>query len=521
MSQTQSALPPKKTRSLGRASFVFAGMTLISRVLGLLRDVLIARYFDAHLTDPFFAALRIPNTLRRFFAEGGFANAFIPVLAETKAQDELHQQSALPELIAHTTGILLTMLLAITTIGVVFSGGILWAVAQGLTEKPSQFLLGEQMLAIMFPYILLISLTALAGGILNTYERFAIPAFTPALLNLALLGACVYRAFHLNSSGLELAWAVLLGGMLQLGLQLPFLWKLKLLPRPKLGKHEGVSKILRLMVPTLFGSSVSQLTVLVNTFLASALVTGSISWLYYADRLVELPVALIGVALGTVILPKLSALKANPDPKRFASTLSWAWRWACLLGSAATVGLVSLAEPLMRAMFQYGAFSHHDANQSALALKAYGLGAGFMIGIKVLAPAFYAQQNTKTPVQAGLIAMGLNMVLALVLVKPLAHIGLAMATALASLVNISLLLWLLPPDALRHSKRFYWQIGLANGVMALVLFYAQSALAGWLLQGIAWRLSALLVLIVAGMLSYGVSLYVLGLRVRDLRLSND
>lgn len=515
---TQSALPPKKSRSLGRASFVFAGMTLISRVLGLLRDVLIARYFDAQVTDPFFAALRIPNTLRRFFAEGGFANAFIPVLADTKANDHTPDQSALTDLIAHTTGILLTMLLVITTLGVLFSGGILWAVAQGLSEKPSQFLLGEQMLAIMFPYILLISLTALAGGILNTHERFAIPALTPALLNLALLGACVYRAFHHDSSGLELAWAVLLGGVLQLGLQLPFLWKIKLLPQPKLGKHEGVSKILRLMVPTLFGSSVSQLTVLVNTFLASALVTGSISWLYYADRLVELPVALIGVALGTVILPKLSALKSNPDPKRFTITLSWAWQWACLLGSAAAVGLVCLSEPLMRALFQYGAFSHHDAQQSALALKAYGLGAGFMIGIKVLAPAFYAQQNTKTPVKAGLIAMGCNIMLALLLVKPLTHIGLAMATALSSLLNLSLLLLFLPENALNHSKRFYGQIVLANGVMAGVLWFGQSALSGWFDLGVAWRLSALLLLILAGLLTYGASLYALGVRPRQLRL---
>ncbi|MDO4435392.1 MAG: murein biosynthesis integral membrane protein MurJ [Cardiobacteriaceae bacterium] len=523
---SQSALPtnttPPKARSLGRSSFVFAGMTLISRFLGLARDVLIARYFDAHITDPFFAALRIPNTLRRFFAEGGFANAFIPVLAQTKAEDEQLNQNNLPNLIAHTTGTLLTALIIISALGVIFSGSILLLVAQGLSEKPEQLLLGEEMLAIMFPYILLISLTALAGGILNTFERFAIPALTPALLNIALLLACLWRAFHEESSGVELAWAVLWGGVAQLSLQIPFLIKLKLLKRPRLAKHEGVGRILRLMLPTLFGSSVSQLTVLVNTLLASSLMTGSISWLYYADRLVELPVALIGVALGTVILPKLSSLKSDPDPKRFEQTLSWAWQWALILGSAAAVGLVCLAKPLMQSLFQYGAFSVHDAEQSALALQVYGLGAGFMIIIKVLAPAFYARQDTKTPVKAGLIAMGVNLILAVMLVQPFAHLGLAAATALSSLVNMVLLnAFLRHHTTLRPPKLFYAQILIANLIMACALISSQNTLAHYFTAASWQRFTALLALITLGLLCYGASLYLLGLRPHHLRLAKD
>ncbi|WP_282955980.1 murein biosynthesis integral membrane protein MurJ [Suttonella ornithocola] len=308
-------------KTMGRSSLVFAAMTLISRAMGLLRDILIARYFDSVITDPFFAALRIPNTLRRFFAEGGFANAFVPVFSATRTE---HPEK-LKDLLQHTAGTLLGILMLITFIGIVFSGGILFLVANGLMDKPDQYFLANQMLKIMFPYILLISLTAMCGGILNTYGRFAIPAFTPVLLNVALIAACFWRAQqnHIDGLyGLELAWAVLFGGILQLGLQLPFLWRLGLLVRPKWGwQHSGVRKIICLMIPTLFGSSVGQLTILVNTFLASHLVTGSISWLYYSDRIVELPIALIGVALGTVILPKLSALKSSENEKKFVYTL--------------------------------------------------------------------------------------------------------------------------------------------------------------------------------------------------------
>lgn len=315
----------RKSFALGRSSLIFSVMTLLSRILGLLRDMLVARYFDSSITDPFFAALRIPNTLRRFFAEGGFANAFVPVFSATRTESP----EQVKELFSHTAGTLMTALLVVTVFGVAFSGAIVFAVAYGLVEKPAQYLLAVDMLRIMFPYIFLISLTALAGGVLNTYGRFAVPALTPVLLNVTLILACLWRAQAGEETtlvyGMELAWAVLLGGILQLAIQIPFLARLGFLVRPRWGwKHGGVRRIMRLMLPTLFGSSVGQLSVLVNTFLASLLATGSISWLYYSDRMVELPVALIGVALGTVILPRLSALKAGEDWQRFYSTLDWA-----------------------------------------------------------------------------------------------------------------------------------------------------------------------------------------------------
>ena len=374
--------------SLGRSSAVFAVMTLLSRVLGLLRDMLVARYFDVMVTDAFYAALRIPNTLRRFFAEGSFANAFVPVFSATRTE---HPEQ-LKDLLRHTSGTLLGILLAITAIGVLFSGAIITLVASGLSERPEQFVLASDMLRIMFPYILLISLTAMAGGVLNTFGQFGIPALTPVLLNITLIAAALWRHYHGaphdgSVYGMELAWAVFLGGVAQLALQLPFLYKCGMLLCPRWGwKHSGVRRILKLMVPTLFGSSVGQLTVLINTYLASWLVTGSISWLYYSDRLVELPVGLIGVALGTVILPRLSALRAADNDAQFVRTLDWALRWGFLVGSAAAVGLIVLAPSIIAGLLYGGRFDAHYVEMTTLSLRDLLLlvGIGGMSYIAVL-----------------------------------------------------------------------------------------------------------------------------------------
>lgn len=507
-------------RSIGRSSLVFAAMTLISRVLGLLRDILVARYFEAGITDPFFAALRIPNTLRRFFAEGGFANAFVPVFSATKAE---HPEQ-LKDLLRHTSGTLLGFLLAITTVGVIFSGAIIYAVANGLSAKPEQFVLAEQMLRIMFPYILLVSLTAMAGGVLNTYGRFAIPALTPVLLNIALISACLWRAYRGDAGdvGMELAWAVLIGGILQLALQLPFLYRLGLLVMPKWGwKHSGVRRILRLMLPTLFGSSVGQLTILVNTFLASHLLTGSISWLYYTDRMVELPIALIGVALGTVILPKLSALKALDDERRFAYTLDWALRWGILVGSAASLGLTVLAPSILATLFYGGEFTAQDLLMTTLSLRAYGIAAVFLILVKVLAPAFYARHDTRTPVRAGICAMAANLLAAIVLSRFYGHVGLAAASALAAVVNVGLLLYFLWRQGIRiktASLGFVFKLLAANAAMGLCLLYLQGDAGQWLEWTRFERLWHLLLLIAVGIMTYFVALYALGVRKQQFIL---
>lgn len=503
-------------KSLGRSSLLFAALTLVSRVLGLLRDILIARHFDSAITDAFFASLRIPNTLRRFFAEGSFTNAFVPVFSEVKRQ----RPEELAELLQRVCGTLLAVLLLITGLGIVGSATLLAWVAGGL--PPAQAALAAEMLPIMFPYILLISLTALASAVLNSHDQFGIPALTPTLLNLTLIGACWWH--RPENHGLELAWAVLLGGVLQLALQLPSLKRLGLLRRPRWGgSYPAVRKIFRLMLPTLFGSSVGQLTVLVNTALASGLVTGSISWLYYADRLVELPVSLIGVAVGVVILPRLSHLRAGQEPERFHRTLAWALRWGLLLGSAAALGLVLLAEPLLATLFLRGQFDVHDVQMSAAALQIYGPGALFLILVKILTPAFYARQDTKTPVQAGLISMGLNIALAFPLCRHYGHVGLAAATTVASISNVALLAWWRgrrPPEsgtAPLLTKRFLLQVLLANGLLALLLLVNRGQLADWLALSGWGRLGRLLEEVVLGLGVYLLALWALGLRPAALR----
>lgn len=505
-------------KGMGRSSIIFALMTLISRVLGLLRDMLIARFFDASITDPFFAALRIPNTLRRFFAEGGFANAFVPVFSSTKAASP----EELKALISHTLGVLLTILSVITLFGVIGSSTIISVVAHGLADKDAQFHLASTMLRIMFPYILLISLTAMAGGILNTYGQFAIPALTPALLNLTLIIACLWRYFYApQSSGIELAWAVLAGGVLQLAIQLPFLYRHRLLCRPRWGWHyQGVRKIIKLMIPTLFGSSVGQLTILVNTFLASSLLTGSISWLYYSDRMVELPIALIGVALGVVILPRLSALKGKEDHSEYKATLLWSLRWALLLGSAASTGLFALAPSILTSLFYGGAFVAQDLMMTTHSLQAYAIAGVFLIMVKVLAPAFYARQDTKTPVKAGMIAMAVNMVSALVLSRFWGHVGLAGASTIASIINVILLLFFLQNiigNIVKPMAGFILRLVLANGAMYAILYHLQGNIYDWLPRTRFVNFSYLLFIILVGTIAYFALLYLLGVRIKDLK----
>ncbi len=504
-----------------KSSGIFAVMTLLSRVLGLVRDVVIANYFAVGQTDVFFTALRIPNTLRRFFAEGGFANAFVPVLNASK---ETQSEQELQSLINHVFGGLATILLLITLLGIVFAGYIIAVIGFGFSVSAEKSALGAAMLRITFPYIFFISLTAFFAGILNTYQKFALPALAPALLNVALITAALFFREYFDPPVLVLAWAVFVGGLSQFLLQIPTLWRLKRLPRPRFSlAHRGVRQILKLMLPTLLGSSAGQINILVNTALASTLVSGSITWLYYSDRLVELPVALIGVALGVVILPRLSSLKAQADNRQFITTLTWAFKVALLVGSAAATGLMLLALPLMMTILARGEFSPYSAQMAAKSLTVFAFGALALVVVKVLTPGFYARQNTKTPAKIAITCIAVNITLAVLLHRPFGHVGLAAAATIAGSINaLTLLILLIKQQCLCFDVsmwRFLARLLIANIVMALVLY----ALNRWFTLSGDWqyftqlkRIALLSMLICTGIVSYALVLLALGIKPRSL-----
>ena len=498
------------------------GNTMVSRVLGFVRDLVLARVFGADAaTDAFFVAFKIPNFLRRLFGEGAFATAFVPVLMEYKEQRSHDELKALVDHVAGTLGLVLLVVsflgvLAAPVLVSVFAFG--W-VMEGATEKLD---LAAQMLRLTFPYLLFISLTAFAGGILNAHNRFAVPAFTPVLLNLSLIGAALWLSPLFHEPVVALAWGVLVAGVAQFTFQLPFLHRLKLFPgfRPA-PRHEGVTRIMKLMVPALFAVSVVQINLLLDTVLASFLQTGSISWLYYSDRLMEFPQGVLGVALGTVILPGLSRHHADGDPRAFSQTLDWGLRTTLLLGAPAAVGLAVLAAPMIATLFLSGNFDATDVHMASLSLMAYSVGLLGFIFIKVLAPGYYARQDTRTPVRIGLIAMGVNMIFNLALIFPLQHAGLALATSLSAFVNAGLLF-----RGLRRGKVYqpggewnalWWKVLCACVVMAGVLLWGMPVLEAWLSAGILERAGWLAAWIGIGMVVYLGCLYALGIRPRHLR----
>ena len=417
---------------------------MLSRVLGLLRDVVLANLIGANgNADAFFVAFKIPNFLRRLFAEGAFAQAFVPVLADTR---EKGGQAAVRELVDRVAGVLGGVLLLLTLITVMASPIVATIFAPGFLRDPAKLALTGDLIKLTFPYLLLISLTGFAGAILNSYQRFAVPALTPVLLNLCLIGAALWGAPNFEEPVVALALGVLVAGFAQLLFQVPALAGVGLVPRPRWApRHEGVRRIMLLMVPALFGVSVSQINLLLDTVLASLLPTGSVSWLYYSDRLTELPLGVFAIAIATVILPTLSGQRARADDPAFASTLAWAIRCVLLIAIPATVALAILAEPLLATLFQYGAFSEGDRTMAAASLRAYTLGLGAFMLVKVLAPGFYAREDMRTPVRIGIIAMVANMLLNAAFVFPLmwwlnlGHVGLALATSVAAWLNAMLL----------------------------------------------------------------------------------
>lgn len=495
---------------------------MISRVLGFVRDLVLARVFGADAaTDAFFVAFKIPNFLRRLFGEGAFATAFVPVLMEYKEQ---RSRSELKALVDHVAGTLGMVLLIVSFIGVVAAPLIVSVFAFGwvLDGADEKLDLAAQMLRLTFPYLLFISLTAFAGGILNAHNRFAVPAFTPVLLNLCLIGAALVLAPRMQQPVVALAWGVLIAGVIQFAFQLPFLHQLKLLPsfKPK-PSHEGVGRIMKLMLPALFAVSVVQINLLLDTVLASFLQTGSISWLYYSDRLMEFPQGVLGVALATVILPSLSKRHAAADTKAFSHTLDWGLRTTLLLGAPAAVGLAVLAGPMIVTLFLSERFDMHDVSMARLSLMAYSVGLLAFILIKVLAPGYYARQDTKTPVKIGLIAMGINMVFNLVLIFPLQHAGLALATSLSAFVNAALLFrglrnnGVYQPDS--NWPGLWLKVFLASAGMAGVILFGAPTLAEWSAVSVWMRAAWLGSWIGIGALTYFLLLILMGIRGRHFR----
>lgn len=496
-------------------------MTLVSRVLGFVRDAVIARAFGAGLaTDAFFVAFKLPNLLRRIFAEGAFSQAFVPILAEYRRQ---RGEQGARVLVDHVATLLALVLLGITILGILAAPLIVLASAPGFAASPEKFRTTVELLRITFPYIFFISLTSLCGAVLNSWSRFSVPALAPALLNLSFIVFAVFLVPYFDPPVMALAWAVFVGGVLQLGFQLPFLKRIGMLPRLKLDlRDEGVWRILKLMGPAVFGVSVGQISLLINGVFASFLATGSVSWLYYADRLMEFPTGVLGVALGTILLPSLSRAHASGGAEEFSRLLDWGLRLTLLLAVPAALALALLATPLVATLFHHGAFSAHDVAMTRNALMAYSLGLVGLIVVKVLAPGFFSRQDIRTPVKIALITLGATQLMNLAFVWHLRHAGLALAIGLGACLNAGLLY-----RALRRSGAyrpapgwagFLGRLALALGVMGVVLWGAAGAEASWLAGSLLARAVRLTGLVVMGAASYFAALWVLGFRLRDFQL---
>lgn len=510
----------KSTATVGSA-------TVLSRILGFIRDVVLAKIFGASGdTDAFFLAFKIPNFMRRLFAEGSFSLAFVPVLSEYKATGD---RAALRDLVDHVTGTLASVLLILATIGVIAAPLVLSIFAPGwLAEGRPEFDLSAGMLRITFPYILLISLTALAGGILNTFERFLVPALTPVLLNISLITAALLLAGRMQVPVTALAWGVLAAGVAQLLVQIPALLRLGLMPRPRWGwRHSGVRRILKLMIPTLIGSSVAQVNLLVDSIIATFLVSGSVSWLYYSDRLLEFPLGVLGIALATVILPNLSQKHARASTAEFSATLDWALRLAVIVTVPAAIGLIMLARPILITLFQYDAFQPDDVRMASYSLIAYSAGLPAFIAVKVLAPGYYARQDTRTPVRIAITAMVTNMLLNLLFVVALLgygfagpHAGLALASAVAAYLNAGLLYrglrkqQVYVPD--RGWLRVWLAVILASTVMGGLLMFMTQDIESWFQASALLRVRKLALVILFGVLVFVFIAMVTGLKKHDL-----
>ena len=520
MLSTQRGNQLPKSSKLVKSSCTVGSMTMASRVSGLVRDVVVANYFGSSAAaDAFFVAFKIPNFLRRLFAEGAFSQAFIPVLSEYKINRNFDEVRLL---VSRVCGTLAGSLMMVVVLCMLTSPLLIRLFAPGFSDDVEKMALAEEMLLITFPYLFLISMTAFFASVLNCYNYFAVPAFTPTLLNVSMISATIFLSPWFEQPVFALAWGVVIAGFSQMLLQLPFLWQLRLLPKPSWNvKDQGVMRIGKLMIPALFSVSVSQINLLLDTVLASFLETGSVSWLYYSDRLTELPLGVFGIAIATVILPNLSQQHANASKEQFSNTLDWAMRCVFLIGVPAMVALIILAEPLLITLFHYGNMQDRDVVMAAMSLQAYALGIVPFMLIKILAPGFFAQQDTKTPVRIAIIAMVTNMVFNLILVFWLQHVGLALATSLSASINALLLfLGLLKKEVYSLGgfwRRFLFKIIFSNICMAVLLWGMREEVENWLQATLLERILHMGALVGAGMISYFLILYILGVRPRDFK----
>ncbi|MGB5347268.1 MAG: murein biosynthesis integral membrane protein MurJ [Woeseia sp.] len=518
----------QSARGLLKSTSVVSAMTLLSRVLGLVRDVVFARMFGATIVmDAFIVANRIPNMLRRFFAEGAFSQGFVPVIARYR---ERRDHAEAQELVDAVTGTLGLVLFVITAIGVIAAPLLVIAVAPGFIGENGRFDLATAMLRFTFPYLFFVSLTALAGGILNTYGKFAVPAFTPVLLNVVLIACALWLSPLLAEPGMALAYGVLIAGLVQLLFQIPFLLRINVLPRPRWRPaHDGVKRIGKLMLPAIFGSSIAQVNVLLGGIIASMLGVGKISLLYYSDRLMEFPLGLFGIALATVTLPHLSRQHASASREQFSQTIDWSLKLTLLIAIPAAVGLIVLAGPLVATIFFGGEFSPEDVELAAISLQAFAIGLiGFSL-VKILAPAYFAREDTRTPVRFGLIALVVNFVLSVALAwwltsinYPATHAGLALAISVSAMLNAGLLYRGLRRDeALQHGKG-WWplaaRMALANLAMIAALIWLDRPLDWWLAADPLARAGWMSVTVIAAAVIYFGSLAASGLRFSQLRL---
>jgi len=493
---------------------------MLSRVLGLVRDVVLANLLGASLAaDVFLFAQKIPNFLRRLFAEGAFSQAFVPVLKDIQHHQNKEMLLMFINRVAGTLGVIL---LLVAILGVVGSELLVRSFGFGFVDQPDKFQLANELLKITFPYIFFISLAGFCGALLNSVQKFAVPAFTPVLLNLSIISAALFVAPGMDQPSRALAWSIFIAGILQLAIHIPFLWREKLLPKPQWGwQDNSVKRVVKLMVPALFGVSVAQINLLIDTMLATSLVTGSISWLYYSDRLLEFPLGVFGIAIATVILPSLSQQVAESSETKYHKTLDWALRMILLIGVPSAIGLIMLAEPLILTIFQHGHFSLSDANMASQSLMAYSLGLPFFMLIKVLATAFYSRQDMKTPVRIGIISMATNIILNLILYKPFGHVGLAMATSLSALLNAGLLYVNLIKKHYFVTQspwvNFFIKLITASVLMSAILFYFSAPSEVWQMNSIMDRVWSLTWLIPLAMVVYIIGLLLSGLRLADLR----
>ena len=510
------------SEKLIKSTGTVGGMTLVSRLFGYARDVVVASLFGATAgVDMFLLAFRIPNFLRRLFAEGAFSQAFVPVLSEYKTH---RSPEEVKNLVDHVAGNLAAMVFLITILGIILAPFLILVVAPGYAADLAKYEMTTYMLRITFPYIFFISITALMGGILNTYQKFALPAITPVLLNLSIMGAAILLSPYTQNPHYSLAWGVLIGGVAQLLFQMPFLYKIGMLPRFWLHwfdwSNPGVKKILCLMGPALLGASAMQINLLAGTMFASFLPSGSISWLYYSDRLLEFPIGIFGVALATVVLPHLSEKYTAQSAEGFSNSIDWALKWVLFLAIPASIGLLLLAGPILSTLFQRQAFTAQDVFMSEQSLMALSVGLVAFISVKVLVSAFYARQDTKFPVRIAFVTIFSNIALSLLFMGPFKHAGLALASSLASFINVGILLFTLIRRGHYQPNLGWLQLGLANSLMGLFIYILSPGTAEWVEWEQPMRFMYLFMLLTGSGIIYLASLWISGLRVQHLVTKN-